>query len=152
MSKSKNNKKGKNNKKNTLNIKKPEVEVLIKENIILQENYPVFCFKYLSDESIKDYKKGPLKGDFFPEFLIRLQKLSNLGWEGIRQSQRHSFGMEKIPKGKIIPALPPCVTPDVKDLHVFRATGSNLPFVGLQVEKVFRIFFIETNFGDIYKH
>ena len=140
------------NTKNAFKIKEPQGEVLKKENIVLQENYPIFCFKHLSDVSIKDYKKGPLRGDFFPEFLIRLKKISELGWEGIRHSHKHSFGMEKISKDIIIPDLPSCVTPDVKHLHVFRATGKNLPFVGLQEEKIFRVFFIETKFGDIYKH
>ncbi len=60
--------------------------------------------------------------------------------------------MEKIPIDKIHPQLPHCITPEVKHLHAFRATGNNLPFVGLEMQKVFRVFFIETNFGDIYNH
>ena len=86
------------------------------------------------------------------EFLLRLKKLSELGWKEIRQSHKHSFGMEKIPVEKIRPQLPVCVTPDVKHLHVLRATGSNLPFVGVEMQKVFRVLFIETAFGDIYDH
>jgi hypothetical protein len=60
--------------------------------------------------------------------------------------------MEPIPKEKIKVQLPDCITPDVKSLHVFRATSDNLPFIGLQIENVFRILFIETKFGDIYDH
>ncbi len=60
--------------------------------------------------------------------------------------------MEKIPIEKIHPKLPSFITPDVKYLHVFRATGNNLPFVGLEMQGVFRVLFIETNFGDIYDH
>ena len=146
MGKDNSRKKGK--KKKTPKIKRPDATTNIEKEAISKEDYPLFCFKYLSDVSIKDYKKG----DFFFEFLMRLQKLSELGWKEIRQSPRHAYGMEKIPVGKIKPQLPKCVTPDVKHLHVFRATGSNLPFVGLQIQKKFSIYFIETNFGDIYDH
>ncbi len=83
---------------------------------------------------------------------MRLKKLSELGWKEIRQSDRHSFGMEKISIDNIRPKLPSCITPEVKHLHAFRATGNNLPFVGITVQNVFRILFIETKFGDIYKH
>lgn len=129
-------------------IKNVQPEISIEKNKVLEEDYPVFCFKYLSDVSIKDCKKS----EFFIEFLLRLKKLSELGWKEIRTSQRHGFGMEKIPVENIHPKLPSCITPEVKHLHVFRATGSNLPFVGLEMQKVFRVFFIETNFGDIYNH
>jgi hypothetical protein len=129
-------------------IKNIQQEISIEKNNILEEDYPVFCFKYLSDVSIRDCKKS----DFFIEFLLRLKKLSELGWKEIRTSQRHGFGMEKISVDNIHPQLPSCITPEVKHLHVFRATGSNLPFVGLEMQKVFRVFFIETNFGDIYNH
>lgn len=136
----------KNGKK--FKIKNVQSENTIEKNKVLEEDYPVFCFKYLSEVSIKDCKKS----DFFIEFLMRLKKLSELGWKEIRTSQKHSFGMEKISINNIHPQLPSCITPEVKHVHVFRATGSNLPFVGLEMQKVFRVFFIETNFGDIYDH
>lgn len=112
------------------------------------DDYPIFCFKYLNDTSFKDCKDSKILIDF----LLRLQKLSDLGWKEIRKSNRHSFGMEKISVNAIKPSLPKCITPDVEYLHVFRATGSNLPFVGIVIQKVFRVLFIETKFGDIYNH
>lgn len=117
-------------------------------NKIFEENYPLFCFKYLNEDSIsrcRDHK-------FFINFLIRLKNLSNLGWNEIRKAQRHGYGMEQIPIKQIKPQLPACVTPDVKTLHVFRATGDNKPFIGIQIDRIFRIFFIETKFGDVYDH
>ena len=112
-------------------------------------SYPLFSFKHLqtsvSYKNTKDTK-------FFIVFLERLNKLSLLGWEEIRKSQRHSYGMEKIPIGKIKPQLPNFITPDIKELHVFRATGSNKVFVGLQQEDVFHVIFIEAEFGEVYKH
>lgn len=138
----------KGNSRKSPKIKNVQPLTSIEKNKITEEDYPIFCFKYLSDISIKDCKSC----DFFIELLLRFKKLSELGWKEIRQSQRHSFGMEKIPVGIIHPKLPSCVTPDVTHLHVFRATGSNLPFIGIEIQKIFRILFIETNFGDIYDH
>lgn len=115
---------------------------------IYEENYPLFCFKYLSRTSICDCTDHKI----FYDFLIRLQKLSSLGWPGIRRAGRHGFGMEQIPTDRIKPKLPACITPEVKSLHVLRANGNNLPFVGIQIDRVFRVFFVETRFGDIYDH
>jgi hypothetical protein len=127
---------------------KPVGSVTIECEKINKEDYPVFCFKHLSDKSIKECKDA----DFYFDFLMRLRKLSELGWDGIRKSNRHSFGMETIPRRGIKPNLPSCITPDVKKLHVFRANGKNLPFVGIQIQNIFRVLFIEAQFGDIYNH
>lgn len=135
-------------KNKQLKIISPKTPLSIEKDKIAEEDYPIFCFKYLSDASLKNCKNP----DFFIEFLKRLKKLSELGWKEIRKSPRHGFGMEKIPVKKIKPQLPSCITPDVTDLHAFRATGNNLPFVGIEIQNTFRILFIETQFGDIYKH
>ncbi len=111
-------------------------------------NHPLFSFKYLSECSIEDCREP----SFFFNFLMRLQKLSALGWEEIRQSPRHAFGMEKIPISKIKKQLPKFITPEVEELCVFRAVGDNRPFIGLQQERFFHILFIEAKFGDIYDH
>lgn len=124
-------------------ISKKEIESLSKID------YPLFSFKYLKDVSIDKCKDS----NFFHDFLIRLQKLSNLGWKGIRLSHRHSLGMEKIPVEEIIPRnqLPSFVTKE-GDVDVFRAVGDNRVFVGLQEGKIFYIFFIEASFGDVSPH
>ncbi|KAA6316015.1 hypothetical protein EZS27_033615 [termite gut metagenome] len=142
--KDKTNKKGRDN----LFIKYPPKSKKINNQNVLDEDYPIFCFKYLDDVSIKKCKDHK----FFYDFLMRLQKLSKLGWSEIRQSHRHAYGLESIPKEKIKATLPTCITPEVKDLHVFRANGNNLPLIGIQIQNVFRILFIEATFGDIYKH
>lgn len=112
-------------------------------------NYPIFSFKYLQEYSIKDCKDT----SFYKDFLFRLKKLSELGWDEIRKSERHSFGMEKIPYFKIKPKaqLPDFITPDA-EFCAFRATGANLPFIGIQNGRIFHIIFVETKFGDIYDH
>jgi len=112
-------------------------------------DHPLFSFKYLNDVSIKKCKDY----SFFYKFLLRLQKLSELGWEEIRKSHKHAYGMEKIPVNNIVPRrqLPDFVTSEV-ELDVFRAVGDNRTFVGLQQGKIFYIFFIETVFGDVCPH
>lgn len=61
--------------------------------------------------------------------------------------------MELIPYDDIKPKdkLPSFVTREI-EFDVFRAAGDNRAFVGLQKGKIFYIFFIEANFGDIYNH
>ncbi len=124
-------------------VSKKEIEVLSKID------HPLFSFKYLKDVSINKCKDS----SFFYDFLMRLQKLSDLGWKEIRGSHRHSFGMEKIPVEDIVPhkQLPSFVTKE-GDVDVFRAVGDNRTFVGLQEGKIFYIFFIEACFGDICSH
>lgn len=112
------------------------------------ESYPVFCVKYLNTSNIKNCKDFKLLRDL----PIRLHKLSELGWKKINNSQRHGFGMEKIPVDQIKPNLPSCITPEVKDLFAFRASGDNRVFVGIRTDNVFHILFIETSFGNIYEH
>ena len=131
-----------------MSIKKPEQKVNIQKDSLSGIEYPVFCFKHLQHTSIKDCTDH----EFFFSFLDRLQKLCALGWSEIRRSHRHAYGMEKVSVDEIIPKIPAFITPDVTHLHVFRASGDNRPFLGLQKGKLFHIIFIETNFGDIYKH
>ena len=112
-------------------------------------NYPLFSFRYFNDLSMRDC----LEPRFFIDFINRLRKLSQLGWDEIRRSQKHSFGMEPIPKTQIKHShlLPTFVTKEV-DLHLFRAVGDNRVMVGLQEGKIFHVFFIEARFGDISPH
>jgi hypothetical protein len=127
-------------------IKKVDDQPHIHKAIV--NDYPIFCFKYLQDTSLKkcsDYK-------FLIDFIFRLQKLGELGWKEINKSHRHSFGTEKIPITQIKPKLPAIITNDIDELTVFRANGNNLPFLGIRNPNVFHIIFIETSFGDIYDH
>jgi len=140
-------------KKNALSfIENVEGDLEISESSLRsyqKVDYPLFSFRYLRDKSIDKCNEA----SFFFNFIMRLQKLSEIGWKTIRISDRHGYGMEKLPKAKIKHAglLPSFVTPEA-ELHVFRASGDNRAFVGLQDDKIFHIFFIEANFGDIYDH
>ena len=126
----------------------PSINKSIKEEDINNINYPLFSFKYLQETSIRDCTER----DFFFKFLIRLQKLSDLGWDKIQTSDRHSWGTEKIPISQIKPQIPLCITPDVTDLICFRANGDKRPFLGFRIGSIFHVVFIEARFNDIYDH
>jgi hypothetical protein len=114
-----------------------------------EDRYPVFCFKHLQRYSYHECSDAA----FFIEFIERMNKLGNLGWQGIYRADRHSYGVEKIPIKQIkVQKFPAIVTEDVQELTVLRATGSKLPFLGLRLEDTFQVIFIETKFGDIYDH
>lgn len=121
----------------------PSVGLPSKEN-----DTPLFCFKHLRIDLLKKCDDAK----FRVGFLGRLSMLGQLGWKQIRQDKRHGYGLEKIPREKIKPDLPVSFTQDVKELHVFRASGDNRVFIGLQVEHVFQVVFIEPSFGDVYDH
>lgn len=111
-------------------------------------DYPLFSFRYLKEESYtdtKDYK-------FLSGVITRFHRLSEFGWENIRASHKHSLGMESIPKDEITSELPSIVTPDVKKVHLLRASGDNRAMIGLQEGKIFHVFFIAANYDDFYTH
>ncbi|MCL1932673.1 MAG: hypothetical protein FWF53_02505 [Candidatus Azobacteroides sp.] len=136
-------------KKSTPKIKNVPKESNINKSKIDDINYPIFCFKYLQDTSIKNSADV----DFFREFLFRLQKLAELGWREIGKSHKHSFGTENISINELKPKnYPPIMTPEVRYLTVFRANGDKRPFLGIREKDIFHVIFIEAQFGDIYNH
>jgi hypothetical protein len=108
-------------------------------------DYPIFCFRHLQSKPIDDNK-------FYADFVVRLNKLSQLNWNQIQAASRHGFGTEKMPIDQIKPQLPKFITPEITDLIVFRANGDNRPFLGLRNGNVFHVIFLEERFGDIYDH
>lgn len=145
--------KTKNNKSNgrsdLLYIKGiPKISKSIKEEDINKVDYPLFCFKYMQEYSIKDCRNH----EFFYKFLLRLKKLSILGWKEIAKDDKHSFGTENIPINQIIPQRPLFLTPDITELMCFRANGDKRPFLGFRIGNIFHVVFIEAKFNEIYNH
>lgn len=113
------------------------------------DHHPLFSFKYLNDVTIKKVKDGK----FFVQFLNRLKQLSLLGWAEIELSHRHSFGIERMPKGQLrhLDNLPSAFE-KYREFDVFRATGNNRVFVGKRLGDIFYILLIEYVFGDVSSH
>lgn len=110
----------------------------------------VFNFSELQPFS---YVEGKKDGTFFIKFLERLQKLSGLIWNCINGSARHSFGTEKLYVKDLTKAAENLVPKGMSSLTVFRATGDNHSFLGYRdANDVFKVIFIEYNFGDVYSH
>ena len=137
--------------------KKPKNNILIKDidkNVMVglnnqKSNTPYFSLRYLQEHSIKNCTDA----SFFRDFLFRLGKLSELGWKGIATSNKHSYGVEYIPIDRFIPQKhPPCITPDVDKLCVFRANGDNRAFAGIRIDNIFEVIYIEAQINDLYNH
>lgn len=137
--------KEKSAKKRLKTRKSERSKIKVPSSTEIKIDYPLFCFKHLQINFNGDNK-------FYYEFIERLNKVSKLSWNQINIAQRHGFGTEKMPIGQIKPGLPNFITPDVKDLLVFRANGDNRPFLGIRRNNVFHIIFMEERFGDVYNH
>jgi len=135
-----------NHKKSRLKPKEQRTKTFSKSAVNrVDNNYPIFCFKHLCLKCNKDYK-------YYFNFIERLHKISQLDWNTINHEKKHGYGTEKMPIHKIKPDLPKFVTPDVKHLTVFRATGDNKVFLGLRKGDIFHVIFLEEYFGDVYDH
>lgn len=108
-----------------------------------------FDFSELRDIS---YSNASKDGNFFISFLERLKKLSTMSWEEVYKTHRHSFGTETISVKSLKDSAKNHISTEITKLLVFRSTGSNKAFLGIREENVFKIFFIEYIFGDIYPH
>lgn len=109
----------------------------------------VFGFSELRPFSYVDSHND---SSFFISFLDRLKKLSNVDWNTVNTSARHSFGLEKMPVASLTAAARTHVPEGMTSLLVFRATGDNHAFLGYRDNNVFQVIFIEYNFGDVYSH
>jgi len=132
-----------------LNVVPPTEQRTTVPQTTVSDNDVLFSFKHLVEESYTQCSEPK----FFSNLLGRLKNYSIIGWQGIRTSGRHQWGMEKMPVNQIHHTTKVnCLTPDVKELHVLRSSGDNRVLVGLQEQQVFHIFFIEARFGDISSH
>lgn len=109
----------------------------------------VFDFAELRPFSYVEAENG---SKFFIQYLERLKKLGNLNWNTVNVSGRHSFGMEKMNVNNLTSSAKQHLPAGVNSLIVLRATGNNHAFLGIRDENVFRVIFIEYQFGDVYKH
>lgn len=130
-------------------IKQPEPEIKLNRLQAYAKEKPIFSFEYLDTHFISKSKGN---NQLYKDFIIRLQKLGELGWECIRKSGRHEYGREAISIKSMKPKMPSAVTPDITQLDVFRANGMNNVFAGFMRDDIFFIVFIEGKFGELYDH
>lgn len=106
-----------------------------------------FGFSYLSDVSWSLCRKP----EFFQDWMKHLRLFSGMTWQMLYQAPRHGLGTEKLPLSAIKPSVPmmPMV---LENFLVLRATGDNHPMIGFRRGDVFEVVFLESEFGDVYKH
>lgn len=128
------------------NKQEPKIEVSATDD----KDTPLFCFRHFEARNFKSDHKG-----VFLEFVKRLQKISELGWNKISTEKKHGFGYELIEKKEmdagIKSRIEKIATPDTK-VYVFRAECDNLPFIGYRVDNIFHIIAVAASFKEFYKH
>jgi hypothetical protein len=109
------------------------------------DSHPLFSFQYIDRIEFQccgDEHKAALSN--------KVVLLSQLTWRELRQSTRHGHGFESIPIEQIRGRFPSIITEDVAQLHVFRYHGRH-PMIGLKMDKVFYVIFLDYNFSH-YDH
>ena len=83
-------------------------------------------------------------------FARTLEVQSAMTWGDIKRSPRHANGSESIPKSQIRPSIPE----PFSDQNEFLAIRywDNRPMVGVRTREVFHVLWVESNYGDVYRH
>lgn len=115
-------------------------------NVKREDDYPIFCFKYLH----KDYSLEQCENHEKIALIEKLCKLSQLTWDQIYKTPRHGLGCEKISRDAIRCGIPPHITSDVTSFIAFRFC-SHAPMVGYKNQRIFHIIWLDRDF-TLYKH
>lgn len=107
---------------------------------------PKFCLRHLC----QDFDVHALTNDKRADFAVALQCRATMTWRQIIMAGRHGLGSENIPRRQIRASIPAAFE-DAEQFLVLRYSGM-LPMVGVRVQDVFHILWIESKFGDLYNH
>jgi len=111
-----------------------------------QQEYPIFCLKYLDRNS---YSLNVCTKAEKAAFADTLDRLSQLTWAEISKSHRHGLGYEKIAKNSIRATIPTHIQDDVTFI-AFRFYGK-APMVGYREGTIFHLLWIDRAF-TLYHH
>lgn len=81
---------------------------------------------------------------------LAIHKYAQLRWGDIHQSGRHASGTEWIPADQIRAPIPTRFA-DQPRFMAFRYCG-NLPMVGVRINDVFHVLWVEGQYGNVYDH
>lgn len=84
------------------------------------------------------------------QLALALHRCAKLRWADIHQAGRKGAGTEWIPRDEIRAPVPPKFS-DQERFMAFRYMG-NLPMLGVRVNEVFHLLWIERQFGEVYDH
>ncbi|MEB4208742.1 hypothetical protein [Mycobacterium sp. 94-17] len=112
-----------------------------------QESTPVFCLHHLHN----GYDVKALEDkDAQAQLALAMHKCAQLQWKQIHQTGRKASGTEMIPADQIKAPIPPKFA-DQDKFMAFRYNGK-LPMVGVRINDVFHVLWVERQFGDVYDH
>lgn len=128
-------------------IKKTPKVLTISRQHVEEPPKVTFGFEHLHNVSWTDAKDVR----FFKDFMLHLQKFSTMTWQAIYSAPRHGLGTETLPVSAVKPQVIGIPT-EIQKFLVLRATGDNHPMLGYRDKDTFQVVFLETEFGDVYKH
>lgn len=108
---------------------------------------PVFCLHHLHPDydvkSLDDKEKQA-------QLALTINRCAQRRWIDIHQAGRHGAGTESIPADQILAPVPPKFA-DQEKFTAFRYHGK-LPMVGVRINDVFHLLWVERHFGEVYDH
>lgn len=108
---------------------------------------PLFCLNHLHPDydvkALEDKEKQA-------QLALTMHKCAQMRWIDIHQARRHGAGTESIPADQILAPIPPKFA-DQDKFTAFRYRGL-LPMVGVRINEVFHVLWIERQFGEVYDH
>jgi hypothetical protein len=111
------------------------------------QSTPVFCLHHLHrDYDVKAI--GDKEGQ--AQLALTMHKCAQMQWKQIHQAGRHASGTEQIPADQIRAPIPPKFS-DQEKFMAFRYNGK-LPIVGVRINDVFHVLWVERQYGDVYDH
>lgn len=110
------------------------------------EATPKFCLHHVHAEHCVTELAEKQRADF----AVAVQKRCEMTWRDIKLASRHGFGSELIDAGAIKPGIPRAFE-DTDKFTVLRYSGK-LPMVGVRVQDVFHVLWIERHYGEVYDH
>lgn len=113
---------------------------------MFEHKHPIFCLKYQH----ATYNIENCTQDEKVSLLEQMNRLSQLTWNEIINTQRHGMGSEKISRASIIPKFPAFLTDDVKDLLAIRFQGKK-PFLIHRDRFIAHLIFVDNKF-EVYGH
>jgi hypothetical protein len=115
-------------------------------NINTDKLTPIFCLAHI----VSGYCISNLDTEKRAAFALTLQQRCKMTWGEIKAANRLKAGTELMPVNQIKPSIPERFQ-DTDKFLVFRYHGLH-PMLGVRINEVFHVLWIENIFGDVYDH
>lgn len=113
---------------------------------MFEHKHPIFCLRFQHHT----YNINNCTQDEKVSLLEQMNRLSQLTWNDIINTQRHGLGSEKISVNSLKESPPAFITADVKDLLSLRFQGKK-PFLVYRDRFIAHVIFVDNKF-KVYGH